>query len=124
MGDSLPDDKIPKELQAAEFLLISHVAQVMERIESGDDKLPDSFKGVLEYARKVGKFKQDSAVNEVLARLEEYNDLSPFQKASIVNLMPVDVVEAKALIPSLQEYDDERLQELIDALKAIKTFSH
>ena len=117
------EDNVPEVFGNADCLINSHVTLAMERILAMDDKVPDSFHGVLEYVRQVSKFKQEAAVQEVLDRLGEYDDLSPFQKAALVNLLPENPEEAKTLIPSLQEFDHSRLQDLLTSLKNIQNFA-
>ena len=105
-------------------LLNCQVALMMEGIAGGDEKLPDSFHEVLEYVRKFNKFKQRSAVTEVedLLSLEAYNDIHLFQKASLANLLPETIEEARALIPSL-DVDDDNLQHILTNLKNTQNFA-
>ena len=113
-----------KVFENADCLLNCEVAVMMEEIAAADEKVPDSFHEVLEYVRKFSKFKQRTAVNEVedLLALEAYSDLHPFQRASIANLLPETIEEARALIPSL-DIDDDNLQHLLTNLKNTQNFA-
>ena len=49
--------------------------------------------------------------------------LKPFELVQLANLCPTDADQAKTLIPSLQNRDDDQLQVMLNELASLKQFS-
>ena len=121
----LPDARIPgsvdEHLPTASSLLNCEVAMYMDRLAAGEEKFPESFGSLLEYVRKTNKFKSQSAVDEAL-NIVDASGLPHFARASLVNLMPETVEEARALIPDLDSLPDDDLSHILTNLKNTQNF--
>eukprot|EP01137_Pigoraptor_chileana_P027005 Opistho-2@9055 len=117
----------------AHCLLLSEVRVLLEgRLEESkklesqgfEQSLPEAFTKTLSYAQKFSSFQNGEAIMEIRKSLLEDKKLHEFEVASLANLCPETVEEAKSLIPSLMgryENDDD-LQELLDVIKNYKDF--
>eukprot|EP01136_Pigoraptor_vietnamica_P039084 Opistho-1_new@109269 len=118
----------------AQCLLLDEVRLALEeRLEESkklesqgvEASLPEAFHKTLTYVQQFSHFKNPQAIEQVRRTLEEDGRCVPFQVASIANLCPETVDEARSLIPSLMGRfgdNDEELQELLDAIRNYRDF--
>eukprot|EP00322_Chrysochromulina_rotalis_P029559 CAMPEP_0115845958 /NCGR_PEP_ID=MMETSP0287-20121206/9618_1 /TAXON_ID=412157 /ORGANISM="Chrysochromulina rotalis, Strain UIO044" /LENGTH=145 /DNA_ID=CAMNT_0003299743 /DNA_START=62 /DNA_END=499 /DNA_ORIENTATION=+ len=124
------------DFSRAKCLLNADVAIILERkreaMEGKGQQPKSDFLKAYTYVNKVKQFRDRHVVVQVRKDLEAYG-LEPFEVAQLGNLCPENALEAKALIPSLDMPDRERLgmcdvdntqlTELLQELAANKQFS-
>eukprot|EP01138_Halocafeteria_seosinensis_P007450 gb/GECG01007615.1/.p1 GENE.gb/GECG01007615.1/~~gb/GECG01007615.1/.p1 ORF type:complete len:186 (+),score=44.68 gb/GECG01007615.1/:1-558(+) len=120
------------------FLSNSEVSWLLEQFqEKGDDKrFSDAFQQSLEYCRRFGgnaEMRTADSTDELRnslqslefrrtdneGREERKEGLHPYELASLCNLNPGSVEEAKSLIPSLERFTDEDVQAAVEVLKKV-----
>ncbi|EGC40206.1 RNA polymerase II core subunit [Dictyostelium purpureum] len=118
--------KFPKDLKDAKFLLNSEVAILLEHRKLGSEneglEFTQTFHKTLAYAEKFSRYKNKTSIKQVRAALSKQN-LEEFQIASLANLCPETADEAKSLIPSLKEMDEDALQAILDELSNLRKFN-
>ncbi|KAH7101808.1 HRDC-like protein [Auriculariales sp. MPI-PUGE-AT-0066] len=112
--------KLGSEFNTAGCLLISEVQILLEHKK---DNAPDTavYNKTLDYVRTFSKFSTQENAQQVRMTLQQAG-LTQFETAQIANLVPVDVDEAKSVIPSLSKLEDDRLQELLDQVQSLRRF--
>eukprot|EP00741_Cyanophora_paradoxa_P021649 tig00000241_g20895.t1 len=122
--------KFSKDFADAHVLTNSEVAIILDHRQSksfsgeADSKnLTQTFHKTLAYTKRFSRIKNQQAVSELRSMLEGRHSgdkkLEPFQLVSLVNLCPETAEEARALIPTLDRFDDAELDEM---LKDIASF--
>ncbi|CDR96906.1 RNA polymerase Rpb4 family protein, putative [Babesia bigemina] len=74
-----------------------------------------------DYASRFAILKFRSAIVDI--RTWRDGSLHEFEMASLVNLLPKSVDEAKSLIPSLSRIPDERIDEILELLESYRVQS-
>jgi len=115
--------KLGPDFTDATTLLNSEVAILLEhKKERGESaELPIMFAKTLDYAQRFSRHKNKQTVKEIKGALEQ-RGLAPYDVASLGNLCPESVEEAKALIPSLARFSNDDLQAAINDLASFKRF--
>ncbi|KAL8280875.1 hypothetical protein RQP46_006879 [Phenoliferia psychrophenolica] len=113
--------KLGPEFQNEEqTLTISEVKILLGRRENVTTDNP-VYKKTLDYVQAFSRFHEEETVRNVRATLSD-RELKPFELAQIANLCPLESDEAKALIPSLTEKDDDELQSLLNEIASYRKF--
>lgn len=76
-----------------------------------------------DYASRFAILKFRSAIVDIRTTIERDGSLHEFEMASLVNLLPKSVDEAKSLIPSLSRIPDERIDEILELLESYRVQS-
>ncbi|KAK1444609.1 hypothetical protein BgAZ_105150 [Babesia gibsoni] len=76
-----------------------------------------------DYASRFAILKFRSAIVDIRTTIERDGSLHEFEMASLVNLLPKSVDEAKSLIPSLSRIPDERIEEILELLESYRVQS-
>nr|BAN65372.1 RNA polymerase Rpb4 family protein [Babesia bovis] len=76
-----------------------------------------------EYASRFAILKFRSAIVDIRTTIEREGSLHEFEMASVVNLLPKSVDEAKSLIPSLWRIPDERIDGILELLEGYRAQS-
>jgi len=115
--------KLGHDFNNARCLLNSEVAILLEHRKERDreTEMKPMFIKTLDYVEKFSRYKNKSNVNEIREMLEKF-ELKSYEIASLANLAPESVEEAVSLIPSLQSYSNDELQEVINSLTSFKRF--
>ncbi|XP_055343364.1 DNA-directed RNA polymerase II subunit RPB4-like [Paramacrobiotus metropolitanus] len=119
--------RFPKEFETAKTLLNSEVYMLLEarkaQNEAADDEaeLPPIFLKTHVYTHRFSVFKNRDTIVAVRHMLST-KDLHQYELASLANILPESADEAKALIPSLDRFNNDELQELLDDMKTKKSF--
>jgi len=102
-------------------LSISEVGFLLQHKQTGADpaQLGDIFNKTLEYTQRFSRLKSRATITEATSILERYN-LAPFEAAQISNLFPETYEEAIKLIPSLQQYKEEEIKNLLEDLMKLR----
>ncbi|KAA6402359.1 MAG: hypothetical protein EZS28_002110 [Streblomastix strix] len=82
---------------------------------------PDIFTRSLEHARKFSTLNSEVKLTEI----REYfltRGFKPYEYSQLINLMPEDVINAKALIPSLNYKSDSEIEEGLNFIRDHQTF--
>jgi len=122
--DDVAQLKLGPDFTDATTLLNSEVAILLEhKKEYGerDAELPIMFQKTLDYSQRFSRHKNKQTVREIKGALEQ-RGLAPYDVASLGNLCPESVEEAKALIPSLARFSNDDLQAAINDLASFKRF--
>eukprot|EP00276_Gloeochaete_wittrockiana_P003872 CAMPEP_0184648426 /NCGR_PEP_ID=MMETSP0308-20130426/5553_1 /TAXON_ID=38269 /ORGANISM="Gloeochaete witrockiana, Strain SAG 46.84" /LENGTH=142 /DNA_ID=CAMNT_0027080241 /DNA_START=1 /DNA_END=427 /DNA_ORIENTATION=- len=120
--------KFGKDFDRARCLLNSEVSIILEH-KQNSAKSPEEaettnspmFQKTFQYVQRFSRYKnQEStrAAREILMSKQ----FAEFQVASIGNLNPESSEEAKALIPSLADRDDDELQMVLNDLATFENF--
>ncbi|KZT59415.1 RNA polymerase II [Calocera cornea HHB12733] len=86
---------------------------------------PDTqvYNKTLDYVRTFTKFPTQESTQAVRALISRgIEDLAQFETAQIANLTPLTADEAKSVIPTLQRYDDEVMQGILDEMQTLRKF--
>ncbi|KAK2196618.1 bifunctional RNA polymerase subunit Rpb4-RPC9/HRDC-like superfamily/DNA-directed RNA polymerase II subunit Rpb4-like/Rpb4-RPC9 superfamily/RNA polymerase Rpb4-RPC9 [Babesia duncani] len=73
-----------------------------------------------EYASRFAILKYRNAIVDIRTTIERDGTLHEFEMASLVNLLPKSVEEAKSLIPSLSRISDDRINEILELLESYR----
>eukprot|EP01127_Copromyxa_protea_P015445 TRINITY_DN4443_c0_g1_i1.p1 TRINITY_DN4443_c0_g1~~TRINITY_DN4443_c0_g1_i1.p1 ORF type:complete len:141 (+),score=41.24 TRINITY_DN4443_c0_g1_i1:43-465(+) len=123
------------EFDQAGMLSTSEVAYLFQQRQAKGDATTFTpvFNATLTYTQTFSKLKSKAAIQESRKVLMDHKALSPFERAQLINLSPVTVAEAKHLIPSLGDLDDDEdpenrltdldLQDLLDELKRLRSYT-
>eukprot|EP01111_Echinosteliopsis_oligospora_P001757 TRINITY_DN1256_c0_g1_i1.p1 TRINITY_DN1256_c0_g1~~TRINITY_DN1256_c0_g1_i1.p1 ORF type:complete len:138 (-),score=37.40 TRINITY_DN1256_c0_g1_i1:44-457(-) len=119
--------KLGSDFTDAPCLLNSEVAILLEyrKERERDAELSNMFNKTLAYAERFSRNKNKTSVKEIRGLLEQQRGdfrLRPYEVASIANLCPEAVDEAKSLIPSLSIYNDDDLSLVLADLASFKRF--
>lgn len=76
-----------------------------------------------DYASRFAILKFRSAIVDIRTTIERDGLLHEFEMASLVNLLPKSVDEAKSLIPSLNRIPDERIDDVLELLESYRVQS-
>ncbi|KAL9938659.1 hypothetical protein V8E36_002378 [Tilletia maclaganii] len=136
--------KLGPDFQNSPTLLISEVKELLERERAMDKDRPIPIKDpatipitakTIDYVEAFSRFRDLQAVRSARQQLinhtideagsanqEHSLGLSPFEVAQIANLSITDVEEAKTLISTLNNKDDDMLKQLLDELETIRKF--
>jgi len=115
--------KLGPDFTNAHCLLDSEVAILLEHRKERENQteVSNMYAKTLTYADRFSRYKNRSTVKEIRNLLEQ-RGLRPYEIASLANLCPESVEEAKYLIPSLSQYSNEDIQNVIDDLASFKRF--
>lgn len=118
-----------------EPLMIAEAAALLAKREADHQKLGHTysldvvnglFRPAMNYCTRFDRIQNKTAVLAVResfdARASQLG-LHPFEVAQLVNLMPADAEEAKAIIPSLREEDKIANDKLNELLMELTTFA-
>ncbi|KAJ4459681.1 putative DNA-directed RNA polymerase II subunit RPB4 [Paratrimastix pyriformis] len=114
---------LPEEFRNANCLSIAEVSFLLDGIRERDAEWDPSeiFKKTQQYAQV---FSQTTRVaSEEVRALLNARDLQEFERAQLVNLAPETTEEAKVLVPSLERFDEDALQQILGDLAALKRFA-
>ncbi|KAM0748867.1 hypothetical protein T439DRAFT_327370 [Meredithblackwellia eburnea MCA 4105] len=103
-------------------LTISEVMIILERRAADEQHPSDSpvFLKTSDYVHTFARFQDQATVEQVRTLLSQTQLFQDFELAQLANLCPADADEAKSLIPSLSEMDDDVLQPILNDLNAFK----
>ncbi|UKJ90339.1 RNA polymerase subunit RPB4-like protein [Theileria orientalis] len=76
-----------------------------------------------EYASRFAILKCRNAIVDIRTTIERDGLLHEFEMASLVNLLPKSVEEAKSLIPSLSRISDDKINSILELLESYRVQS-
>ncbi|ORY69152.1 HRDC-like protein [Leucosporidium creatinivorum] len=100
-------------------IVISEVKLLLEQAGKKSDNAV--FKKTLDYVSTFARFHEPETVASVRAVFEG-SGLADFEMVQIANLCPASAEEAKALIPSLGERDDDTLQQYLNQIASLRKY--
>jgi len=115
--------KLGPDFTDAHCLLVSEVAILLDhrKERERETEVSNMFTKTLAYADRFSRHKNRSTVKEIRNLLEQ-KGLKPYELASLANLCPESVEEAKFLIPSLTQYTADEIQNVLDDITSFKRF--
>ncbi|KAI9203880.1 HRDC-like protein [Polychytrium aggregatum] len=121
--------KLGEEFNSAPCVLISEVRVLLEgakqkKLENfGTESaaVSDIMQKTLDYCSRFSKFTSKQTVKEIrgLIPIPPYHE---FEAAQLANLCCETVEEAKALIPTLSQHDDDEVQRILEEMHNLKKF--
>mmetsp|Transcript_28230 Transcript_28230/g.78965 ORF Transcript_28230/g.78965 Transcript_28230/m.78965 type:complete len:126 (+) Transcript_28230:129-506(+) len=111
------------DFEDAQPLLYSEVAILLDHEEKNrkeGSEPSEMIQKTLQYSQRFGRLKTQESAHQVRKLLGNEN-LDGVEVASLGNLFPETVEEAKTLIPSLERFDDEKLQEILTNMAAFES---
>ncbi|OQV15686.1 putative DNA-directed RNA polymerase II subunit RPB4 [Hypsibius exemplaris] len=122
--------KFPKEFEESDsckalfnsevFLLLDNRKQQNEAAED-EGELPQVFLKTHSYTQRFSRFNNMDTIKAVRVSLD-HKEVMAYEAACLANLLPETVEEVKALIPSMERYSAEELQDLLDDIKTKRSF--
>ncbi|AFZ79246.1 DNA-directed RNA polymerase II 16 kDa subunit, putative [Theileria equi strain WA] len=113
-----PEFKNSKCLNLCELHLI--LGDQLRLHQNRNDNALQLIKASHEYASRFAILKYRNAIVDVRTTIERDGCLHEFEMASIVNLLPKSVDEAKSLIPSLCRIPDDRINSILELLESYR----
>ncbi|VDD82733.1 unnamed protein product [Mesocestoides corti] len=122
--------KFQKEFETAETLMISEVKFLLDHRKEQNENNPvhelelsNNFIKTYRYISRLSEFNNRETIESVRNLLVQRH-LHNFELASIANLLPDNVTEARSLIPSLDKlrFPDEELQQILDEVHSKRSF--
>ncbi|KAK4049528.1 RNA polymerase B [Microbotryomycetes sp. JL201] len=100
-------------------LTISEVKILLEQLGKKSDNAV--FKKTHDYVTTFARL-DDSETSQSARTVFVESELADFEQVQIINLCPATSEEAKTLIPSLAERDDDMLQQYLNQIAALRKF--
>ncbi|KAM0786626.1 hypothetical protein ACM66B_002078 [Microbotryomycetes sp. NB124-2] len=98
---------------------ISEVKILIEQLQKKSDNAV--FKKTLDYVATFARLEDQETSQSARAVFLE-SGLADYEQVQIINLCPATSEEAKALIPSLKDRDDDMLQQYLNQIAALRKF--
>mmetsp|Transcript_94 Transcript_94/g.175 ORF Transcript_94/g.175 Transcript_94/m.175 type:complete len:138 (-) Transcript_94:165-578(-) len=118
--------KLGADFSTAQCMMCSEIEILLkhrqESMEDSEAEVSPVFLQTLEYVQRFSRFKNRAAVKEIRACLTK-RMLVEFEIASLCNLGPEEVEEARALVPSLIRFDDDEVQAILNDLSNYKFYA-
>ncbi|RGB35162.1 cytidine deaminase-like protein [Rhizophagus diaphanus] len=112
--------KFGEDFEDEEFLFISEVALLLEKIPDSQ-KNNTVYKKTEELVNTFTRFHNDESVRELRKTLMRHK-LHKYELAQLANLVCEEIDEAKSLIPSLAKRSDEEIRAMLDDISALKKY--
>ncbi len=112
--------------KTAQCLNICEVEQLLRGPALQQSSQKGQLESAFKHARRFARLRDSQSLQELRITLEEWeaqsavgdNRLSPFEVAQLVNLVPSDVDEAKALIPSLDRFSPVDIGYVLETIQS------
>ncbi|KAG0148542.1 hypothetical protein CROQUDRAFT_654842 [Cronartium quercuum f. sp. fusiforme G11] len=112
--------KLGAEFEGATGCLsISEVKLLLEQRKPGDTAV---YKKTQEFVNQFARFTTTDSAQAARQILSKDQTLRPFELAQLASLCPEEAEEAKSLIPSLANKDDDALQAILNEISGLKRY--
>ncbi|KAH8913406.1 hypothetical protein BT69DRAFT_1347652 [Atractiella rhizophila] len=109
-------DPVAGTLSISEVKILLEQQEQQER-KGGDTRIRQQ---TYEYCTAFARFSSLQSIREVRDILRRDSTLTQFEIAQIANLCPAGAEEAKALIPTMREKDDDLLEGMMEEIKGLR----